>query len=199
MINAECHYQLSALHEAIGTDEGSLECVQSLLDAKAAVNHVCDGETPLLRAISWLEHGTTRIMIVQALLAAGANVNDADEDGCTPLHRAASSYPEERKPEELVHLLVAAAADVELLDNSGMTPLLSAINMFGFLNKRSASFRALLAAGADVNHANPRNGLSPLFLATVLGDDEIVMTLNFEEVSLEASSTKRLMSLQIMI
>ena len=178
MINAEClDDQISALHEAIGTGEGSLECVQSLLDAKAAVNHVCDGETPLLRAISWLEHGTTRIMIVQALLAAGANVNDADEDGCTPLHRAASSYPEERKPEELMHLLVAAAADVELLDNSGMTPLLSAINMFGFLNKRSASFRALLAAGADVNHANPRNGLSPLFLATVLGDDEIVMTL----------------------
>ena len=176
MINAEC-LDLSALHEAIGTREGSLECVQSLLDAKAAVNHVCDGETPLLRAISWLEHGTTRIMIVQALLAAGANVNDADEDGCTPLHRAASSYPEERKPEELVHLLVAAAADVELLDNSGMTPLLSAINMFGFLNKRSASFRALLAAGADVNHANPRNGQSPLFRATFWGHDEIVMTL----------------------
>ena len=180
MINAECldNGQLSALHEAIiGTGEGSLECVQSLLDAKAAVNHVCDGETPLLRAISWLEHGTTRIMIVQALLAAGANVNDADKNGCTPLHRAASSYPEERKPEELVHLLVAAAADVELLDNSGMTPLLSAINMFGFLNKRSASFRALLAAGADVNHANPRNGQSPLFRATFWGHDEIVMTL----------------------
>ena len=178
MINAEClEDQISALHEAIiGTGEGSLECVQSLLDAKAAVNHVCAGETPLLQAIG--KFGTTRITIVQALLAAGANVNDADEDGCTPLHRAASSYPEERKPEELVHLLVAAAADVELLDNSGMTPLLSAISdTTGFPNMRSASFRALLAAGADVNHANPRNGLSPLFLATVLGDDEIVMTL----------------------
>jgi hypothetical protein len=92
--------------------------------------------------------GDGDVEAVKALLAAGAQVNDASEGGETPLMRATS-----RGRLEVVRLLLAAGADVNARRADGMTPLIYAA-FFG----HTEVVRALIDGGADVE-ARDRLGM----------------------------------------
>lgn len=89
---------------------------------------------------------------IKKLLAAGADVNKADEKGYTALMLALGSR---NTSPELVQLLVDAGADVNAKDSLGMTPLM-------YLQTRSPQvLEILIQSGADVN-AKSQSGLTPL-------------------------------------
>ena len=88
---------------------------------------------------------------VRALLAAGANVNAAENDGWTAL--IWSAY---RGHAKVAEILLSAGADVNAVDNNGETALMLA---------RSAEVaKVLLSAGADVNAVDD-DGETALMLA----------------------------------
>jgi ankyrin repeat protein len=86
------------------------------------------GATPLHKALSehgmnfvWLREGNRELHdpnIVQALLAAGADVNAKTASGLTPLHYAARIGRV-----DIVRLLLARGASVSPQDQDGDTPL----------------------------------------------------------------------------
>ena len=69
---------------------------------------------------------TGNIDRVRELIAAGANVNQQDNNGLTPLHWAA-----ENGHQAVVQALIAAGADINQQDNDGWTPLLHAAGWDG--------------------------------------------------------------------
>ena len=98
-----------------------------------------EGETPLMKA----SEEARSPEIIEALLAAGANVNDQDDDGETALMYAMDDYADI----QIVRALLAGGADVSLEDEEGRTALMHAL-------KEHAGpdvILALLDAGAAVN------------------------------------------------
>ncbi len=136
----------------VATEGGANVNVNALLRAKANPRAACgfDKNTPLHLAA---RKGDLRTL--QALLAAGVQVDARNRTGETPLHQAAAwgeSMP-------VLQALLAAGADLKAKDHGGDTPL------HGANNHRSVPFvQALLAAGADVNARNGR-GETALFEA----------------------------------
>jgi len=84
----------------------SAEVVQVLIDAGVALDHVNKlSWTALLEAVLLGDGGPERQAVVKALIAAGADVNLADNDGVTPLgHARIKGY------DEIAAMLVAAGA-----------------------------------------------------------------------------------------
>lgn len=83
----------------------------------------CQGSTPLNWAVRPRRNYQDAPEICKALLDAGANLNDRDENesGMTPLHHAAEWGPPICL--QLVDLLLDAGADVNHTDNHNWTPL----------------------------------------------------------------------------
>ncbi len=136
---------------------------------------------------------------VRALIAEGADVNDAQVDGMTGLHWAA--YHDDTAT---ARLLIDAGADVDATNRYGVPPLsLAATNANGALvsalldagadpnvaleggetvlmtaarTGSAEAVRALLAAGADPN-ATERRGQTALMWAAAEGHNDIVHTL----------------------
>ncbi len=99
---------------------------------------------------------THRTDSVRALLDAGANVNEMDDDGITVLSWAAIA-----NRVEMARLLIDRRADVNHVDKKGMTPLLYAASIdFG----DSAMVDLLLKSGARTN-LRTKEGLTALDLA----------------------------------
>jgi hypothetical protein len=94
------------------------------------------------------------VAVVEAMVAAGADVNKADKYGVTPLYFAALEGHV-----AVVEALVAARADVNKADVKGETPLYIAAR-----NGHEAVVEALVDAGADVNKAM-NDGATPLYAA----------------------------------
>jgi ankyrin repeat protein len=73
------------------SERGHVAAVKLLIKAGVPVDHINRlGWTALLEAIILSDGGKSHQQIVQALIAAGANVNLADKDGVTPLQHARS-------------------------------------------------------------------------------------------------------------
>jgi serine/threonine protein kinase/ankyrin repeat protein len=170
----------TALHRAVA--EGHTAVVHFLLESGALVNKkTTEGATPLFYAVQFgrlpalqllIERhaqlnladasGTTPLMIasegntpmVEALLAAGAQVDSKDSRGRTALHRASA----EPKP-EAVRLLLEHSAKPNERAKDGSTPLIQAVT-FG----RAAVAQVLIDHGADVNLADS-NENTPLMIA----------------------------------
>ncbi len=107
------------LHLAVyGKNPSNIDVVKLLLKhPKMDVNKASKvGITPLYTAS---QHG--HVLMVQALLAAGAEKNTTNDKGFTPLN-AACFYGHT----DVVRLLVDAGSNTELGENNGFTPILNA-------------------------------------------------------------------------
>ena len=138
---------------------GNLEVVQALLDAKADVN-IADqgiGHTPLMRAIE-----TQQRAIVELLLKVHANPNAKASDGETCLEMGVQS----RKP-EIVSALITAGADVKYVSPQGDSPALAAaqegsaesIEIIRILGKAKANLDASNAAYTPLSYAVEQENL----------------------------------------
>ena len=127
---------MTALHWA--AENGSPELARLLLDAGAAVDPLTrlNDYTPLHLAAR-----SAHTRVVDALLAAGADVRARTSTGVTPLHLAAGAGDARS-----VEALLEGGAEVDVRETTwGQTPL-----MFAAAFDRVAAVEALLAAGADV-------------------------------------------------
>ena len=130
-----------------------------LRDMDEAVDH--RGDT----ALGWAAY-RGHLTIVEGLLAAGADMNKANDWGGTPLHRAA-----EKGHIEIAQALIDVGADTSKADVWGWTPLNTAA-----YGGHIEIAQALIDAGADMNKAND-DGNTPLNTATNEGHIEIVQAL----------------------
>ncbi len=93
---------------------GDISAVQKFIDEKMNVNISRSGDTPLMLAAS-----KGHPAIVQAILQAGANINEKSDDGWTALHKAAYDQAETA----VVDLLMESGIDHEAKTKSGKTAL----------------------------------------------------------------------------
>ncbi|USE38501.1 ankyrin repeat domain-containing protein [Endozoicomonas sp. SCSIO W0465] len=96
---------------------------------------------------------------LQALIAAGADLNAANKNGDTPLYIAAQN-----RHIDCLQALIAAGADLNAATRYGFTPLYIAAAREGHID----CLQALIDAGADLNAAT-KNGCTPLYMAAQEG------------------------------
>ena len=124
-LESEGKYKRTPLLLAV--EKKKTEMVQLLIAAGAVVN----GKGALMMAAG---HPSAS-GILKILLAAGANVNEKDEDGNTPLHKAVYSGHEYhadpiKDQVEVITLLLKAGADVNTVNGNGNTPLAGARKLY---------------------------------------------------------------------
>jgi len=119
--------------------------------------------TPMLMVVE-----THRVGSARALLDAGANVDEADNDGITLLAWATLS-----NRVEMARLLIQRGADANHVDKLGMTPLLYAASIdFG----DPAMIELLLKSGARADARN-KEGLTALDLARKYNNADLLASL----------------------
>ena len=152
------------LYSAVRNDKASV--AQFLLEHGADPNVWAKGT-----AFAPLHYAAMRADpdLLEALLAAGSQVNAKGELGATPLHMAAAHG----RP-SAVDRLSAAGADVNARADTGATPLHYALT-FGYTNV-PAVISTLLRNGADPNLVDD-NGESPMDVAKDKKVDPAVMAV----------------------
>ena len=155
-------------------------------------------------------------MIIEALLAIGADVNEADSDGQTPLHLAASWG----HASSCRLLVKKGGADIEAQDDGGDTPLheaaraneidvlLELLNLgaekdarnkigatpliLGSHKGHKIVCKALIDAGAAVNGSRSQmiGGYSPLHVAAAIGSTDCLQELVGAGASLRHSASE---------
>ncbi len=118
----------------------NIKCVRILLAMKVDVNTKNQGNTPLIYSI---KRGCPQ-ELVALLLAAGAHVNDEDNNSCTALILAVN-----KGYTELVELLLKNRADTNTCTSKGDTALILAARKHYY-----EIVKMLVAAGANVNAQN---------------------------------------------
>ncbi len=122
------------------------------------------------------------IVLVKALIDAGADVNEKDEAGEAPLHIAiVEGY------QDIATLLIEKGAEVNIGDGRGLTPLHAA----AWRGNRDAVVM-LIASGADINARNNRDAVTPLHTAALAGRKETVALLLERGADVNARNTKAL-------
>jgi serpin B len=116
---------------------------------------------------------------VQALVAAGADVNAKDRRGRTALHVAALEGKQ-----GVVQLLLAQGADVKAKDSGGCTPL----HLAAWRSRRDV-VELLVAGGANVNDTD-NAGLTPVEYAARCGSFGVVELLVAKGAKLPAGAAR---------
>ena len=146
--------------------------MQLLIDRGADLNaQNSDGWTPLMDAVYQSKNHPLNVVVVRALLDAGAPVDTTNIRGQTALNLAAINGSL-----DAVHLLIERGADVNLPDEDQRTPLMDAVIPSTDDFPKDAVVRALLEAGAHIN-AQDHKGLSALHIAAWAGDADMVRDL----------------------
>lgn len=133
---------MTAIETAI--EQGDLTAVQE------AIANGIEMKTEALALAAELGHTE----IVNALIAAGVDVNQGDSEGWTPLMAAAGGGHT-----AIVEKLLAAGANVNAQTAFGLTPLMAAA-----AKGQTATVKQLIAAGADLN-AKDQNSWTALVWA----------------------------------
>jgi len=127
-------YQVNAvgdnlLHQAVRFQ--AVKCIKLLLEKETSsfyashnsqqdsllVNEVnFKGQTPL-----WIATKQKKYILLKSLLAAGADVNQADNNGWTSLHEIVDNDYEHY--EKTIPLLLSCGASVDQVDQKGVSPL----------------------------------------------------------------------------
>lgn len=161
--------------------EYNLPIVQALLETDAKVSIDAkdrSGMTALMHATCYAPD------MVKALLAAGANVNEADRSGRTALMCAAEQWRDSAL--ESVKTLIAAGANVNATDAKGRNVLL---HMAKDRNSSPAMLKTLIAAGANFNLADEA-GQTPLMYVAEWNTVEVLQVMIDAGASLEARDKK---------
>jgi len=172
------HAQKRPLHAA--ATRGPVACAQALLDAGASVHATTrKGETALHLAAArtrFVDLDSTGLL--EALVAAGADLRARDADGNTPLGRALSGLYTPRvaltlKPTQRAVLAALVALDAPCNDVGSWGATLAHV---AARCEDAALLAAALAKGAD---PNPRDaeGYTPLHRAAMTGRPETVRAL----------------------
>ncbi|MDB6087061.1 MAG: hypothetical protein JWN43_4942 [Gammaproteobacteria bacterium] len=151
-------------HEALwlAAERGDLQVVQALSDRDSVNSHDDFGRGALARAAR-----AGRTDVVEALVHAGAAVDNADQYGITPLMLGARE-----KHDSTVGALLRAGAKVNLADHGGNTPLMHAA-----AGGDVGSIDRLLIANASVKSRNVQ-GWSALDFAESAGASEAARRLS---------------------
>jgi Ankyrin repeats (many copies) len=123
-------------------------------------HYIYEGDTALHMAAAAYQP-----LVVEKLIAAGADVCARNRRGAVPLHYAADGGPglpawDPSAQRAIIAMLIGAGAGPNTADKSGVSPLHRAVR-----NRCAAAVDALLAGGADPRAPN-KNGSAPMLLAT---------------------------------
>lgn len=139
------------------------EVVRATLKAGANPDEIVDnlGNTAILHLIQ--RTFSSRVTLIDLLLAKGADPDKTNPQGKTPLHRAAICTIGMTHGTEIMETLLKHKADLHKTDPKGNTPLHDAVE--GWLrSNKPQNVLFLLKAGADIHRKNDA-GLSPLDIA----------------------------------
>jgi cytohesin len=156
---------------ALGSCRGEDELVRMLLEAGAVIRPCRAGEDPLLlQVLEYDRPRPSRESGILRLIAAGAEVNAANEDGETPLKRACAVGGRR----VVAALLETGARRVGATspDGEDASPELHLASSAG----EPKVVRMLLQAGADPTEVD-QAGRTPLYRASVSGRPEVIRVL----------------------
>jgi ankyrin repeat protein len=104
-------------------------------------------------------------LVVEKLIAMGADVRARNRRGAEPLHYAVDGGPgsstwSPSAQAKIIEMLIDAGADPNAVDKGGVAPLHRAVR-----NRSASAVQTLIDRGADFQAPN-RNGSTPMLLAT---------------------------------
>ena len=149
------------LHQMIEDNAQEVDILERIKTTKDINKKDKNGNTPLHCLLNNYKI-EIKIKMVQALVAAGANVNVTNEIEQTPLQLAC--YKGEADKLEIVQTLLKAGADAKAVSISGDSALHYAVKnaRYHAESREDDIYHALIEAGADVNARNNR-GATPIF------------------------------------
>jgi ankyrin repeat protein len=160
----------------LAASSDNIELVELFIAKGVNPNYTVHSTTAAHIAAQYV-HGTTaahiaaphgNVAIIQALDAAGANLNQALEDGATPTHLAA-----EEGHAAVIAALHAAGVDLNQAKENGATPAHIAAE-----EGHAEVIAALHAAGANLNKACFERGTTPAYVAAQEGHAEVITALH---------------------